>query len=205
MNNYQTAKDWALKLGKLPGVAAVFLSGSLAQGRGNANSDIDFFIIAKPGQIWTARFWVFIRLKFTGRLAKPHHHAGHVCPNHFITTDRLEIQEKDAYSAHLFSHNQPLYDPHNVFPRFVAANQWVQDFDEDFDHKFFVSSVGAENFPPVGRYHRPLQKLLETILKNLQSHRIKRNPEYKIPGAKIVLTDQELRFHPKPRNKNWSK
>lgn len=204
MNNSKAINKWAQKLGKCPGVAAIFLSGSLAQGHGDANSDIDFFVLAHPGQIWTARFFVFIKLKQAKQLAKPHHHAGKICPNHFITTDRLEIQEKDAYSAHLFSHNCPLHDPCNLFPRFVATNQWVRDFGENFDHKFTVS-VRAKYFPPVGRYHRPLQKLLEIILKPLQTRIIKKNPDYKTPGAKIVLTDQELRFHPNPRNKNWQK
>jgi len=205
VNNGQTAKHWSKKLGRRPGVAAIFLSGSLAQGHGTEKSDIDFFIITRPGQIWTARFFVFVTLKINRMLAKPHHHAGTICPNHFISADRLEIQEKDAYSAHLFSHNCPLYDPHNLFPRFVAANHWVQDFGETFKQNNFV---GAEHFPPMGRYNRLLQipmVLVEKILKQLQIIIIKRNPEYQTPGAKIVLTDQELRFHPKPRNKAWPK
>lgn len=192
---------WAQKLGRLPGVAAIFLSGSLAQGHGDKDSDIDFFIITYPGQIWTARFFVFVYLKLHKKLAKPAHHAGRICPNHFITSDSLEIQEKDAYSANLFSHNQPVYDPQNIFVEFSQQNQWVEDFGESFDSNI----VGAEYLPPTGRYNRPLRALTENILKHLQTRIIKNNPEYKTPGAKIILTDSELRFHPSPRNKDWRK
>ena len=200
MNKINT---WAQKLGKLPGVTAIFLSGSLAQGRGDEKSDIDFFVIAHPGQIWTARFCVFLYLKFKNQLAKPHDHAGKICPNHFITSDQLEIQEKDAYSANLFSHNQPVHDPENIFVEFVQQNKWVQDFGEKF-----VYPVGADYHRPKNQRAKgisPLRRFLEYILKNLQTRIIKNNPEFNTPGAKIILTDTELRFHPVPRNKNWSK
>ena len=36
------AYKWAQVVGHLPKVVAVFLSGSIAQGRGDQNSDIDF-------------------------------------------------------------------------------------------------------------------------------------------------------------------
>jgi len=130
-------KKWATKLGKLPGVAAIFLSGSRAQDRGTDESDIDFFIIARPGQIWTARFFVLVTLKLHNQLAKP------------------------------------ILGDDTIVPR-------------------------AENIPPLGKF-------LELILKHSQIWITKRNPEYKTPDAKIVLNDHELRFHPHPRNKDWSK
>lgn len=201
MNNSKKIQTWANLLGRLPGVAAVFLSGSLAQGRGNESSDIDFFIITHPGQIWTARFFVFITLKLAGKLAKPDHHAGKICPNHFITTDQLEIQEKDAYSAHLFSHNKPVYDPNHIFPSFVEHNAWVADFGESFP----TVSVKADYISPWAKNIWSLWRLLEITLKHFQIWIIKQNPESKIPGAKIVLTDTELRFHPIPKNQTWQK
>jgi len=98
------AKFWARILGLLPSVRAIFLSGSVAQGRATDSSDIDFFIIARHGQIWTARFFVFLILKIFRQIRTSKNHAGKICPNHFITDTHLEIQEKDVYSANLFSH-----------------------------------------------------------------------------------------------------
>lgn len=197
---YVKAKKWAPIMGYLPGVAAVFLSGSLSQGNAKDSSDIDFFILAYPGQIWTARFWTSLILKLTFNLAKPNRHKARICPNHFITTDVLEINEQDAYSAHLFSHNQPLYDPHHFWPLFVEANSWVQAFKESFpaviknnDYQISTRAVNG----------RKKNKFLECFLRWIQLKKIYRNPDFKKPGARIVLKNEELRFHPDPKNQYW--
>ena len=127
------AERWANWCGKLPGIKAIFLSGSVAAGHANEESDIDFFIITEPGRIWTARFFVFLFLRITRQMVRKNKHAGKICPNHFITNSELEIKEKDSYSAELFSHNFPLYDPDRVFLNFVERNAaWVRKFREKF-------------------------------------------------------------------------
>ena len=89
------ATKWAKKLGKQKYVEAIFLSGSLAQGHASQEADIDFFIIATPGRIWTARFRVFVQLKApTGNSPNRTIMLARFCPNHFITADHLEIAEK---------------------------------------------------------------------------------------------------------------
>jgi predicted nucleotidyltransferase len=194
------AQRWAKIIGHLPGVAAVFLSGSVAQDRSNKESDIDFFIIAIPGSIWTARFCTNLVLKLTFNLAKPWKHRARICPNHFISADSLEIQEQDAYSAHLFSHNQPLYDPDDLWPLFVEANNWVGLFGEAFPVLVRVNESDKGSFALEKNEKR---NLLERSLRWIQLKKIYQNPDFKKLGAKIVLKDNELRFHPDPKNKYW--
>jgi predicted nucleotidyltransferase len=191
------AHKWAKILGHCYGVRAIFLSGSVAEGRATEASDIDFFIIAKSGQIWTARFFIFLALKLFNQLAKPQHHAGKICPNHFIADHGLEIIEQDLYSAHLFTHNKPLYDPDGVFPLFVRANEkWVKVFREDFnDGRDVACYVSTKSFPK--KEAGKIEKFLEVI----QRWKIEKNPDFKKAGAVIVLNDNELRFHPEPKNK----
>lgn len=194
------AELWARVLGHLPGIRAIFLSGSLAAGKARKSSDIDFLIIARAGQIWTARLFVFIILKIFGQLAKPHNHAGRICPNHFLTDHSLEINEKDAYSAYLFSHNIPLYDPLNLWSNFVDENkEWVEAFRESFDE------IPEKTFGPPRKKFHVRKSLWESFFRWIQRGKIIRNPEYKKPSAKIILSDQELRFHPVPKNKYWKK
>lgn len=197
---FKKAEFWSGVIGRLPGVAAVFLSGSLAQKIATDKSDIDFFIITEPGKIWTARFFTNLLLKLTFNLAKPHCHQGRICPNHFISADSLEIVEQDAYSAHLFSHNQPLYDPDNLWPQFVKANDWVREFDEAFPVliKHRQNTTSQKPYKPI--YKRAWS---ERFLRFIQRHKIYRNSDFKKPGAKIVLKDTELRFHPDPKNQYW--
>lgn len=196
------AELWANKLGKKMGVRAIFLSGSLAQNKVTKQSDIDFFFISKQKQIWTARFFVFLWLKLHKEISTEKNHSEKICPNHFISEDNLEIQEKDAYSANLFSHNIPLFDPENIFPHFVQENQkWVQQFGESFDGKYLKIKLKTVN---ISKKQSFFFKSLELFLKYIQINKIKRNKQFNLPKAKIILTEKELRFHPKPKNKNYN-
>ncbi|MCF7917995.1 nucleotidyltransferase domain-containing protein [Candidatus Gracilibacteria bacterium] len=195
---------WANILGLAPGVKAIFLSGSVAQNRAKETSDIDFFLIAKDGQIWTARFFVFGILKFFWQMRTDDRHAGKICPNHFITDTHLQIREQDAYSANLFSHNIPLYDPCLLYKKFVQENEvWVHSFGEQFrPHPGFKTS------PNPGWECKKISffwRWIESCLQYAQMEKIKRNHDYRLPGAKIILDDHELRFHPRPKNKSFSK
>jgi len=193
------AKFWARFLGYCPGVVAIFLSGSVATGEGKKSSDIDFFIIARNGRIWTARFFVFVVLKMFWQLAKPKNHAGKICPNHFITDDHLEIVEQDAYAANLFAHNKPLFDPQRIFPIFARENQkWIEKFNESFSKNIWERS---SDFALV----KNNVSALENFLRKVQTKKIQQNPDYQNKNAKIILQENELRFHPKPKNKTFQK
>lgn len=194
------AERWAPVLGRLPGVQAIFLSGSLACGTATKNSDIDILVIARAGQIWTARFYVFLILKLCGQLAKEDNHAAKICPNHFLTDHSLQIQEHDAYSAYLFSHLIPLYDPENIWPIFVEQNlEWIERFGEQF------KNIPEKLFGAPRERHSIKRSLSETFFEKLQISKIKKNPEYNTPGANIIINQYELRFHPKPHAKTWKK
>ncbi len=196
MKLLRKAKFWAHVLGLLPGVRAIFLSGSLAQGRANEKSDIDFFIVARQGKIWTARFFVFLLLKAVGEMRTEKSPAGKICPNHFITDAHLRIRERDAYAAKLFTHNKPLFDPDGMLWYFVQENQdWVQKFGEYFP--VFQSQETKL------KIRKPcfFETWFESCVAWAQKEKIKRNPEYHLRNAKIVLEESELRFHPKPKNR----
>lgn len=194
------AELWAKILGYLPCIQAIFLSGSIACGKAKKTSDIDFLIIARSGQIWTARFFVFLTLKICGQLAKPHNHKGKICPNHFLTDHSLEIDEKDAYSAHLFSHNIPLYDPLHLWENFVDENEeWIESFDEHF------IKMAEKTFGPPRKRFRVRNSLFESFFRSIQRRKIMNNRDFLKPGAKIILSNTELRFHPVPKNKYWKK
>ncbi|MDH3324886.1 MAG: hypothetical protein OEL89_04565, partial [Candidatus Peregrinibacteria bacterium] len=149
---------------------------------------IDVFIITKAGEIWTVRFFVFVVLKLFKKIAKPHDHAGKICPNHFITEKKLEIIEKDPYSANLFANVRFLAGDREVYEKFMSVNNWwitTKNYEKK-DEKFQLEQKNSK---------------FEDFLKRIQIKKIKSNPEYKTPRAKIVLEDYELRFHPEPKNR----
>ncbi len=195
------AKFWANILGPVYGVEAIFLSGSIATNNYTKYSDIDFLIITKYNHIWTARFFVFFLLKIFKQLAKSDNHAGKICPNHFITNNSLKIKEKNAYSAFLFTHNIPLYDPNNLFYEFININKkWVQNFNESFSTNKYTKNKQKRNTLKIVN-----KNWLEQFLKYWQIKKIKNNSSYYNSRSCIILKDTELRFHPVPKSHNWKK
>ena len=196
-NLHQKAQHWARRLGRLPGVLCVSLSGSMATGRATSWSDIDLFFICAPGQIWTARFFVFLVLKGLGAIATEAKHAGQICPNHFITADSLRLRQQAKYTADLFSSAIPLFDPYGIWPHFQAQNK---DWIASFGHEYKTEVTPKKLHLP--KRKNGLWRMVERVLRFGQIHKIRRNPQFQRPGAQIVLSETELRFHPSPRVPN---
>ncbi len=191
---HRRARFWGWLLARLPGVAAIFLSGSLSQERATQDSDIDFFIVAWPGRIFTARFGVLVALLIGRRLAHgEQNHAQKICPNHFVTTEHLEFRDKVPYHAHLIAHKRLLAGEPKVWERFKAANrEWIRSYGFDLHEEVMeVEELEA------GRRSRA-GDLLEAAARGLQllKHRRSRVPLSK--DSRVWLTDTEIRLHPYP-------
>ncbi len=105
-----------------PYIEAVGISGSLSKGYFDENSDIDFFIITKPNRLWFCRTVLILYKKiflFNSRKF--------FCMNYFISSDQLEIEEKNRFTATELVTLLPLYGK-NVFEDFYRANLWTNDY-----------------------------------------------------------------------------
>ena len=188
------ARFWGRLLARFPGVAAIFLSGSLSQGRATASSDIDFFIVAWPGRIFTARIGVLVALLVCGRLAHgDKNHARKICPNHFVTTDYLEFRERGPYYAHLVAHNRLLGGEERVWELFKAANQgWIRDYGCDFQEEVTAEATLA------ARRRSRFGDLLETAFRRMQRFKHRLHAPRLTEESRVWLTDHEIRLHPNP-------
>jgi len=83
----EKAKRYARIIGKLPFVERVSLTGSLVEGRGHKESDIDFFVQVKPGRIYCTRFIVTTIIQLLGVRRHGEAIAGRICLNWFATFD----------------------------------------------------------------------------------------------------------------------
>lgn len=156
MNYYRIAQPKfksALRVAKflrfIPGVRMTAIANSLSYNRAREESDIDLFVIAKKGRVWTARFFTLILLDSIG--ARPL-----VCASFFLSEDALciepyKIAARDPYLAFWIRMVKPLYIEGDVYERFISANQWAFD--------------GAEFVPYVPNYKRRVRKpFLKPIL-----------------------------------------
>lgn len=88
------ARRSARSIGRFPFVEAVMVSGSLSKHYMDPGSDIDFFIVTRPGRLWVARTMLVLYKKLF--LLNSHKHF---CVNYFVDTDHLEIEDKNLFTA----------------------------------------------------------------------------------------------------------
>lgn len=120
------AKRRAALIGRFPFVRAVMASGSLSKGYMDEKSDFDFFIVTAPGRLWVARMLLVLYKRiFLGNSSKE------FCVNYFVTEDRLEIEEKNLFTATELATVIPLVAP-KYYLQLMGSNSWVYQFFPNF-------------------------------------------------------------------------
>lgn len=209
-HKWRAAKRAAKFLALVPFVQALFGSGSLALYNTRPESDLDVFVVARAGRIWTARLGLLFVSQLLGR-RRTHWEAqapDKICLNHHITDADVVMPPavRNVFTAVAYTHLVPLFN-HNLLAEFEDMNwQWVQ--------QYLVTpptfSLRHRQAITLGRLRLWLKKQLEAFLQEpvgdwlekqaryLQLRAIARHSQ---PGqaGRIVATDRELAFHPDTR------
>jgi len=90
-------------LARLSGVRFVALANTTALGNARDDGDLDFFVIAKKGSIWSTRLFGGAPFRLFRWTPSPGHERDAVCLSYFITDDGLDL------SSHLLTPNDPCY------------------------------------------------------------------------------------------------
>jgi len=129
LSGNQMAKDIQEKannvsrlISKFPYVEGVGISGSLSKGYYDDDGDIDFFIITSPKRLWIARTFLILYKKVFLLNSKKY-----FCVNYFISTNSLEIDEKNRFTATELTTMLPMYG-NGSFHSFYEQNKWVNSF-----------------------------------------------------------------------------
>lgn len=110
------------RLSKIPTVAAVFLTGSVAAGNAKKGADVDLMVVTYPHTLWLTRLFIFSYLKITRQLKNP------ICPNIFLDTDHLNITQQNLYTAHEILQSQCLFDRGGVESFWLKNNAWTKKY-----------------------------------------------------------------------------
>lgn len=157
------ARKWSKILGKVSGVLAIYLTGSLAMSNSTQNSDIDFLIITKNNQLWTTRFVLTIYTSLLGlrRTPQSKQHTGKLCLNLYLTPQSflLPPSKRSLYTAYELIQATPLYDPQNTQSALLSTNTWIHNYLPNFPIPKPTMRLPQEN----GK-----TGMLEYILYNLQ-------------------------------------
>lgn len=188
----------------VPFVQAVFASGSLALGNTDYDSDLDIFIVTKPGHIWTARFITNVVFDILHWKRKPQDRVApdKLCLNHWVTENSLRIENQNVFTARIYSHLVPLYlqNP-KVVQNFEKDNNWIYLYVNqwNFSKQYLVKKNSFLNF------NKKFKELIlgtefgvwiESLSRSYQVRRIKGNPLTRDPHGRIEYNNYRLEFHP---------
>lgn len=121
------AKTQAKLISKFPFVEGIGISGSLSKGYYDTDSDIDFFVITRHNKLWICRTLLMLYKKiflFNSRK--------YFCVNYFISSQQLEIEEKNRFTATELKTLIPMHGK-AIFGEFYKTNLWVSHYFSKFD------------------------------------------------------------------------
>jgi hypothetical protein len=110
---------------RLPFVRMVALSGSLAHLNGDADADLDLFMITSPRRVWTTTVIALALARLGGWRRR-------LCLNYVISERALWIAPADLFSANQIVHLRPLVGQ-RTYESFLEANRFVARFYPNFE------------------------------------------------------------------------
>ena len=107
---------------RFPYVRCILVTGSLSKNNSDRSSDLDFMVIAEKNRLWITRTLLMLFKKiFLFNSYK------YFCINYYITADRLEIEEKNIYTATEIAYVKATYNT-ALMEDFVKANGWIKKY-----------------------------------------------------------------------------
>ena len=138
-------------ISKFPFVEGVGISGSLSKGYYDEDGDIDFFIITSPKRLWIARTLLILYKKIFLFNSKKY-----FCVNYFISSNSLEIEEKNRFTATELTTMLPMFG-NRSFHDFYEQNKWVKNY--------LPNKTISEDLSTLNQVKKPLfTRLIEVIL-----------------------------------------
>ncbi|MEK7105675.1 MAG: hypothetical protein AAB865_03265 [Patescibacteria group bacterium] len=193
-------------LALLPTIKMLAVCNTLAWMNTKPESDIDLFIVVKPGRIWTARLFTVLPFKLLG-LRPMQGAVDPVCFSFFAAADHLDFRpvrlvKDDIYLAAWIRSLVPVVNRGDV-ERMSDANSWVKRaFPNSFGvtvarpHRFVVRSSRLPAEEGSGLVARSVEHLAKVIQRRRLPAEIKKLANQ---DTRVIVSDTMLKFHPNDR------
>lgn len=123
--HWNVAERYGRWLRWIPFIRMVAVSGALAQENAQEQGDVDLFCITDPDRLWLARLWLVPLARWTRAFERAC--PLDLCPNYILTTETLEVDAKNLFTAYETVQAVPLWGE-GVYRAFRAANPWTARF-----------------------------------------------------------------------------
>jgi hypothetical protein len=197
----QRVARWFATIPAVEGIAAV---NTLAWWNTKPESDIDLYIVVKPGRIWSTRFMLVTPFAVMG-MRPGNRSQDPFCFSFFCTSERLalkdlQIENDDPYLAFWSRSLMPLYDRGNVFKQFVQQNTWAADAlpnsSDPRPHPYLAIkktiTLPCQAHFIEGFYRRMQKKRFPETIKAMMNQ-----------DSRVVVDDGMLKFHENDRRQEY--
>jgi hypothetical protein len=116
------AYRYSRKIATFPFVEGVYLSGALSKNYYDEKGDIDYFIVTAPNRLWICRTLLILRYKLL-----PGSKKKFWCVNYFISSDNLEIEDKNPFTGTELAYLLPTVN-YSIYEGIIQSNAWFRNF-----------------------------------------------------------------------------
>ena len=130
---FEIARKAGQILRLIPTIKMVAVTGALAMGNAEGESDIDLMVVSKSGTLWTTRLITLLFLDLLGiprRKYGDNNQKDKLCLNIWLDEGSLIWPKKsrNSYTAHEICQIRPLVNKDKTYDRFIYENLWVREF-----------------------------------------------------------------------------
>lgn len=212
LGKLKRAARWLGALGSVRAVAACNTLGWYATDK---DSDIDLFILVRPGTVWTARLLLVAPFLLLGKRPIVHEapegpaasSAGDpYCFSFFLSSaalrlDSLPLPGGDPYFAYWMRSLIPVFDRDGLFDRLREANGWVRAYLPHANGRPVHSERAPSGSVPA---LAPSPRLFESLARLLQAKRFpKALRDLMNRDSRVVISDAMLKFHANDRRADF--
>jgi hypothetical protein len=201
---YKKVRKFLWLLSLVPFVREASLINSMAIGNIKKESDIDFFIIVRPGFLYFARTFIILLFHLFFLYKTKNHIKEKFCFGFYISTKHLNledilIQPTDPYTAFWLASMKPLFGK-KEYVAFIKANPWVFEYLPNFTPTPHFYGLIKK---PFGIYLRFILEiifyvpafLVEPLLKRIHIRHTFNLPENHWPTATTIAKSDILKLH----------
>jgi len=131
------AKKVAKWLRWLPGIQFIGLANVMGSYNLRSDSDIDFFIITKPGSLWFCRFWANLMMQLVGLRPTDAKRSNKICLSFWLASndlrlDRFKLPDEDGYPdwyyIYWLANLRPLVEQGINYQQIIKSNPWLKTY-----------------------------------------------------------------------------
>ena len=196
----------------VPFVKMIGVCNNLAHDNPNEQSDIDLFIVVKPGRMWLARLAITLILQFYGVRRYGDKVAGRFCLSFFVTENKLDMSElelkpEDPYLAYWVKNLTPVYGE-KTYEAFKEKNEaWLKTYGLTFSddrkrHMYLYNERKTKRFAE-WIFSGWMGDFFEWVLKKTFKRKTLKNKERLGSNSCVVVTDDMLKFHNHDKRKEY--